>query len=278
MLKAVRCARDPARRRGRRLGANLGPEAGADKKCAGETRPLKEDPGPDSPYEARKSCYRRGMSETPPGGLHTDSGRLGFIGMIRALSDAAGPSGMTIGEIRDRLDERSFGLMILVLAVPCLVPMLYGVPQIVGVPILLLAGQLLVGRDEPWLPGWMLRRTVSKAWLDRMADFAEKRMAWGERFSKPRLRPFAHGFGERFAAGFMILATLTIVMPMTNTVPSVALSLMSVGLIQRDGLFVLGGAAVAASWALALLALVAGLVLGAGWALGLVGGLGLSLG
>ena len=52
-----------------------------------------------------------------------DTGQ-GFIGLIRSLADAAGPDGLTLGEIRDRLDERSFGLMILVLAVPCLVPAL----------------------------------------------------------------------------------------------------------------------------------------------------------
>ena len=217
------------------------------------------------------------MSDTLPGGLHTDSGHHGFIGMIRSLADGAGPDGMTIGEIRDRLDERSFGLMILILAVPCLVPALYGVPQIVGVPIIVLAGQMLFGREEPWLPGWMLRRSVSKAWLDRMADFAEKRMRWFEKLSRPRLRMFAHGFGERFAAVFMIIATLTIVLPMTNTVPSVALSLISVGLIQRDGLFVLGGAAIAAGWALAVVTVVVGLAFGATWVASLLSGLGISL-
>ncbi len=33
----------------------------------------------------------------------------------------------------------------------------------------------------------------------------------------------------------MIVAILTIVLPMTNTVPSVGLALMAAGLIQRDG-------------------------------------------
>ncbi|HEV2081551.1 MAG TPA: exopolysaccharide biosynthesis protein [Brevundimonas sp.] len=200
---------------------------------------------------------------------HRDDPGQGFIALIRSLSENAGPDGMTLREIRDRLDERAFGLMILILAVPCLVPALYGVPQIVGIPILLLAGQMLVGRTEPWLPETILKRSVSKPWLDRMADFATKSMGWTERLSRPRLRLFAEGWAERAAAVFMILATLTIVLPMTNTVPSVALTLLSVGLIQRDGLFVLGGAAVATGWAAALLTVAAGFWLGAGWAVGL---------
>lgn len=207
---------------------------------------------------------------TEPSHQHTDNPRQGFIALIADLAAAGGPDGLTLREIRDRLDERAFGLMILILAIPCLVPALYGVPQIVGVPVLLLAGQMLAGREEPWLPEAILNRRVSKAWLDRMADFATKRMGWFERLSRPRLTMFAQGWAERAAAAFMILATLTIVLPMTNTVPSVALTLLSVGLIQRDGLFVAGGAAVATGWALTLAVIAVGFFMGAGWAVGLL--------
>ncbi|CAL1690533.1 hypothetical protein MMB232_00660 [Brevundimonas subvibrioides] len=201
---------------------------------------------------------------------HTDDHRQRFIGLVAGLAEVSGPDGLTLREIRDRLDERAFGLMILILAIPCLVPALYGVPQIVGIPILLLAGQMLVGREEPWLPEALLKRTVSKAMLDRMADFAVKRMGWFERLSRPRLTIFTRGIAEQAAAAFMILATVTIVLPMTNTVPSVALSLLSVGLIQRDGLFVAAGAAVATGWATALTVVAVGFFVGAGWAVGLM--------
>ena len=202
--------------------------------------------------------------------LHTDDPKQGFIALVADLAAISGPDGLTLREIRDRLDERGFGLMILILAIPCLVPALYGVPQLVGIPILLLAGQMLAGRVEPWLPEAALKRRVSKAWLDRMADFATKRMGWFERLSRPRLTLFVEGWAERVAALFMILATLTIVLPMTNTIPSVALSLLAVGLIQRDGLFVAAGAAVAIGWATALAAVGIGFYVGAGWAVALL--------
>jgi hypothetical protein len=57
---------------------------------------------------------------------------------------------------------------------------------------------------------------------------------------------------------------------MTNTVPSVALTLLAVGLIQRDGLFVLAGAAVAAGWATTLATVAIGFYVGAGWAVSLI--------
>ena len=206
------------------------------------------------------------QTETP----HVDNPKKSFTALVASLATLSGPEGLTLREIRDELDERGFGLMILILAIPCLVPALYGVPQIVGIPILLLAGQMLAGRIEPWLPEAVLKRRVSKAWLDRMADFATRRMGWFERLSRPRLTLFTVGWAERVVALFMILATVTIVLPMTNTVPSVALTLLAVGLIQRDGLFVLAGAAVATGWATALATVAIGFYVGAGWAVSLI--------
>lgn len=208
-----------------------------------------------------------------PRDSHSDDDRQDLARLLRRLADDGAGKGLTVAEIRDRLDERAYGLLVLILAIPCLVPGLYGVPQVVGLAILILAFQLLLGRQEPWLPRWFLNLRARAAWLEGMADFTEKRLGWLERLSRPRLKAFSVGPGERFAAVFMILSTLTIVLPMTNTIPSVALSLLAVGLIQRDGLFVLGGAAVATGWLSLLTVVGVGLLIGADWALRLMPGM-----
>lgn len=202
----------------------------------------------------------------------TDDEGQNLLQVLRRLADAGADTGLAVHEIRDRLDERAYGLLVLILAIPCLVPGLYGVPQVVGVAIIILAFQLLMGRKEPWLPKWFLRLRAKASWLKGMADFAESRLGWLERLSRPRLTVFSVGPGEKFAAIFMILATFTIVLPLTNTIPSVALSLLAVGLIQRDGLFVLGGVAVTTAWLCALAAVGIGFLIGADWALRLIPG------
>lgn len=209
---------------------------------------------------------------TTPPSRHQDDAYQDLARLLRRLADDGGEAGLTLDQIRDRLDERAYGLLILILSIPCLVPGLYGVPQAVGLIIILIASQLLIGREEPWLPRWVLNLRAKGRWLKAMADFAETRLGWIERLSRPRLLMFATGAGERMAAVFMILATLTIVLPMTNTIPSIALALLSVGLIQRDGLFVLGGAAVATGWLTLLGVLGVGLLMGAGWAARLMPG------
>lgn len=212
------------------------------------------------------------LTETPRD-PHREDDRQDLARLLRQLADDGAGTGLTVAEIRDRLDERAYGLLVLILAIPCLVPGLYGVPQVVGLAILILAFQLLLGREEPWLPRWFLNLRARASWLEGMADFTEKRLGWLERLSRPRLKAFSVGPGERFAAIFMILSTLTIVLPMTNTIPSVALSLLAVGLIQRDGLFVLGGAAVATGWLGLLTVVGVGLLIGADWALRLMPGM-----
>lgn len=203
---------------------------------------------------------------TQPPSRHQDDVSRDLARLLRRLADDGGAEGLTLHQIRDRLDERAYGLLILILSLPCLVPGLYGVPQAVGVIIILVAAQLLIGREEPWLPRWVLTLRAKGRWLTAMADFAETRLGWIERVSRPRLLMFATGAGERMAAAFMIMATLTIVLPFTNTVPSIALLLLSIGLIQRDGVFVLGGAAVATGWLTLLGALGVGLLMEAEWA------------
>jgi hypothetical protein len=200
--------------------------------------------------------------------IHDDA-RTGFISVIGELAERAGAEGLTIREIRDRLDERAYGLMILILAVPCLVPAVQGVPQVVALPMILLAGQMMFGRVEPWLPEFMLNRRVSKEWLDRMARFADRRMRWFETMSRPRLQALATGPFERIAAFMIILATVCILPPITNTVPSLAITLVAVGLLERDGVFVGAGVAIAAVWATALLTVVSAFLLGAQWAVDL---------
>jgi hypothetical protein len=206
---------------------------------------------------------------TQPADRVSDDPGRGFIAVLGDVAAASGPDGASVGEIADRLDERAFGLLILAFTLPCLVPGLPGA-QIIAIPIFLLAAQVMIGRREPWLPNWVLEANVKKSWLDGVASFAAKRLAWTERLARPRLRFLASGIAERLIGLIMALAAVTVMLPITNTIPSVALTLMAIGLIQRDGLFTLGGAGVAIAWIGALAAVIIGFFLGAGFAVDFV--------
>jgi hypothetical protein len=58
--------------------------------------------------------------------------------------------------------------MVLALALPCCLPFVYLIPQIVALPILVLTGQMASGRHVPWLPEKLNTR-----------DFDDRRHALG---------------------------------------------------------------------------------------------------
>ena len=189
----------------------------------------------------------------------------GFIDAIVEIASARSDAPQTLGHVVDALDDRAFGLLILILAIPCLVPGLPGA-QLIAIPIFLLGLQIVAGRNEPWLPGWAMRAKLKPEWLTAIADFASKRLRWTERLSRPRWRFIAHGAGEKILGLIIALAAVTIMLPITNTIPSLAITVAAVGLLQRDGMFMLGGATLALGWITALGILIFGLITGAGFA------------
>jgi hypothetical protein len=206
---------------------------------------------------------------SPETDQHRDDLSRSFIDVIRALDDSAGDDGLTVGEMVDRMDERAFGLLILILAIPCLVPGLPGA-QIIAIPIFLLALQMMIGRSEPWLPGWFLRVRVRKPWMRGVADFADKRLRWTERLARPRLRFVATGLGEKLASLIIALAAVTIMLPITNTIPSLAITVMAIGILQRDGVFTGLGGLLALAWITLLAGIVAGVLMGLEFAVAFV--------
>ena len=174
---------------------------------------------------------------------------------IEAMADEAGEDGYTLEQIFDRLDERAFGAALFILALPCCIPFFYIVPQIVAVPMIALAAQMAIGRTEPWLPAALAARPIDKQGLTNTARGGRKWFGWVEVIARPRLT-FLTGKGPERIIGlflFIFCASILVPLPMTNTVPGFAVAAASFGLIQRDGLLVLGGLILGTAWVGALI-------------------------
>lgn len=173
---------------------------------------------------------------------------------IEIMGAEAEPDGYSLREIMDRLDERAFGAMLFILALPCCIPFLWIVPQIVALPMLALALQMAAGREEPWLPNKLAERKIDKEGLTNTAKGGRKWFGWVEALARPRLT-FLTGKGpERFIGAILSLFCISIMLPIpgTNTVPGFAVALASFGLIQRDGVLVIIGMILGTLWISAL--------------------------
>lgn len=176
------------------------------------------------------------MTETPLPTARTSDILLAF---------ATGLDGerMTLGTLVDRLGDRAFGLIILFLALPCCIPGVPGLPSIFGIPMALLAAQLVAGRHQVWLPTWVRRRSIKRTVFVRMMQAAYPFLQRVERFIRPRWIALTGGRSERLAGLWMLLMAMSVCLPLpaTNTAPAMAIALMAIGFLERDGLAVLAG-------------------------------------
>jgi hypothetical protein len=169
---------------------------------------------------------------------------------LAKLAKDAPEDAVSLNWILSQLHERAFGLFLLVLALPCCIPFLYGVPQIVAFPLMFIAAQILMGRASPWLPERLGNRTVTKASLSNLAERADSLLGRIEALSRPRLVVLTCTPLDRLVGLVLVLfsASILVPLPATNTVPALAVVVVSMGLLQRDGILVVLGSIMGTVW------------------------------
>jgi hypothetical protein len=166
--------------------------------------------------------------------------------LIESVLDDAVTRPCSIGEIIERTGERGFGLLMLVLGLPMLIPFLPpGSSTIVGPIYALFAVQMLTGARTPWLPARFRDRYLSTETVRALRERGLPVIRAAERLSRPR------GFwlGERLTLriiGVVVLLMGIILLsplPFLNTLPAVAVMTLGMALINRDSVFMLAGVA-----------------------------------
>ncbi len=163
---------------------------------------------------------------------------------------------ISIADLLEAVHERGFGMLILILSIPMAlpVPVPPGINILLASPLILLTAQQAIGRHTIWLPKWMLGKTIKRTKLSSMIKTI---IPWSrrlEKLTKPRLEFITLGMFSRLIGilGMIMALAICIPLPLTNTVPSLGIALMSVGVIMRDGLAVLSGAIIGTLWICAL--------------------------
>lgn len=169
---------------------------------------------------------------------------------LSRLAGDAEEAAVTLDWILAQLRERAFGLFLLVLALPCCIPFLYGIPQIVALPLMFVSVQLVIGRRLPWLPDRLGARTVTKDALATLAQRAEPWLLRIEAVSRPRLIALTRAPLDQLVGVALVLFSASILVPLpgTNTVPGIAVVIIAMGLLQRDGALVILGTVLGTGW------------------------------
>jgi hypothetical protein len=157
---------------------------------------------------------------------------------------ASGPEDerISIGDLLVALKRRALGALIFIFAVPVALPLPPGVSTIFGAPLLFLTAQLMLGM-EPWLPRIITDRSLKRREFQKIVGAAAPWLHRAESIMKPRLgfigqRPFVYLLGLMC---LILSAILFLPIPLGNMLPALAVSIISLGLLARDGIWMLIG-------------------------------------
>lgn len=199
------------------------------------------------------------MNTDPP--VHAGQARPRRLSeVLGAIANDASRDCIAVADIRDAMGDRAFGALMFVFAAPNALSLnLPGVSTVLGVPLLFLALQLTLGFAVPWLPRALVQRQVSRS---RFARVMYRALPWirrAERLLKPRLHVLAAGPVERVVGLLCVVLSLVLILPIPlgNMPPALAICVLSLGLLARDGAAIavglLGGvASIGLAWGVIL--------------------------
>lgn len=172
--------------------------------------------------------------------------------LLQDISDRYRPiPEVTVGSLLEAFHERGFGFFLFFIALPAALPVpALGISTLIALPLLLLTAQQALGFHAIWLPEKLKRKTVSR---DNIQKFIDLCLPWVRRmeiFIRPRLGFMTQGVFSHLIgiSGFIMALSNALPVPLTNTVPCFGICLMSVGVVMRDGLAVIGGMAIGLAW------------------------------
>jgi hypothetical protein len=170
--------------------------------------------------------------------------------LLREISRGEGAK-ISLREMVDHFGDRAFGAALFTFAIPNVLPLPPGASGVLGLPLVLVAPQLMVGLKGLWLPRWLGRRQIDRSGMERAFRRLLPTLEKVERLSRPRWTFLFGPVGDRVLGltCFLLALVLALPIPFGNMLPGAAIATLSLSLIQRDGaLAALGYLMAASSW------------------------------
>ena len=173
---------------------------------------------------------------------------------------------LTIGDFVSMLGDRSFGLAILIFALPNAIPVpgIPGFSALTGAPIIIIALQMVFGARKIWLPKFVSKRKMQGRVLTLILKKSVVVLRMVEKFLRPRLQVLTSKTAEKVIGIFLCIVAwvLALPIPLGNFLPGVALSTCSLALLERDGFFMIVGLLLSVIAVVVVSGMVVGAVMG----------------
>jgi hypothetical protein len=155
--------------------------------------------------------------------------------VLQRLHDEVPRGHFTLGWLMDSLQKRSFGIIMLLLALVAIAP---GISIAAGILLMIPAFQMIVGKPAPVFPRRIANHGLPTTHL---ADLIQRCLP-GLRYLETVIHPRWHtalGPTKRIVGVVIMLLSATLVVspiPFSNVVPALVVALISIAYLEEDGL------------------------------------------
>jgi hypothetical protein len=154
--------------------------------------------------------------------------------VLQRLHDDLPTDHFTLGWLMHSLDKRSFGIIMILLALVAIVP---GLSIVAGMLLMIPAFQMIAGKPAPVFPRRIAARSLPTRRLAAVVQRSVPVLRYLEKAIHPRWH--AHFEAAKRPVGAVVAllsATLVFIpIPLSNMVPALAIALISLAYLEEDG-------------------------------------------
>ncbi len=176
-----------------------------------------------------------------------DTDRALSVTMLELSRSLERTSTIQLRDLMGLIGEQGLLLFCIFLIIPFLLPVsIPGVSTLFGLMIILISVGIVLNRIL-WLPAVLLDRELATEHLIPALQKGSHFLSRIDRFIRPRLVGLTHGSViNRFNGMGLLLGGVLLIFPLglipfSNTLPALAILFLSIGILQRDGLFIVLG-------------------------------------
>jgi hypothetical protein len=190
---------------------------------------------PGAGLSQRSDQMLTGRTELTPAPRSNSSAPIATSDVLQRLSEDAPADQFTLGWLMSSLQRRSFGIIMLLLALLAIAP---GISMLAGLLLMFPALQMIAGRPGPVFPRSIAARGLPTRSLAVLVQRAVPVLRYLETMIHPRW-PIPLG-ATRHLVGIVVLMLNAIVVfapiPLSNVIPALIIALISLAYLEEDGL------------------------------------------
>ena len=211
--------------------------------------------------KARRPAAKRPAAPKPRARKRTEAPTRRTSEILREILENNPQDSLTVERIVAGLGTTSFGTSLMVFSLPEVIPIpIPGMSAVVAVPTAIISAQMVMGSGQIRLPKAFLKRAIPRKAFATAVKAIMPFLERAEKGVRPRWGWATTPIAKRLLGALILVLDFIIALPIpvTNMPPAIAIFIIGLGLVERDGKLIALGILLG----LASIALIGGAFLG----------------